>query len=58
MALEHGLYAQVSIIHRRGLDDKKEKYEKYIYNFQGQSARSRRWFDLDHECLKEKFRTR
>ena len=34
---------------------KKEKTKKY--NFQGKSARSRRWFDLDHEWLKENFMT-
>ena len=28
------------------------------YDFQGQSARSRRWFDLDHEWLEENFMTR
>ena len=28
------------------------------YNFQGKSAGSRRWFDLDHEWLKINFMTR
>ena len=28
------------------------------YNFEGQSERSRCWFNLDHECLEETFMTR
>ena len=41
------------MIPRRQLDDKKEKYKTNIYNFQVQSARTKHWFDLDHERLKE-----
>ena len=51
MALENGSHAQVVMIHRRELYDKKEKYKKK-YNFQGQSARTKYWFDIDHEWLK------
>ena len=58
MALENGLCSQVVMIRRRYLDDKKEKEKTKIYNFHGQPARARRWFDIDHECLKENFRTR
>ena len=52
MALENGLHAQVVMIRRRELDDKKEKYKTEKYNFQGQSARTKRWFGIDHEWLK------
>ena len=57
MALENGLYAQVFMILRRELDDIKEKDKTKKYNFQGQSARTKHWFDLDHEWLKENFMT-
>ena len=57
MALEQGLYAQVVIIRRRESDDIKEKYKTKKYNFQGQSARTKHWFNIDHEWLKEKFMT-
>ena len=40
--MEPGLYSQVVMIHRRESDDKKEKEKTKKYNFQGQSARSRR----------------
>ena len=55
--MEQGLYALVVIILRRESDDKKEKENTKKYNFKGQSERSRRWFDLDHEWLEEIFRT-
>ena len=41
------------MICRRELDDKKETYKTNVYNFQGQLARKKRWFDIDHGCLKE-----
>ena len=53
MAMEQGLYAQVGMIRRRESYDKKAKENTKKYNFQGQSARSRRWFDLDHEWLEK-----
>ena len=52
MALEQGLYAQVVMIHRRNLDDIKEKDKTEKFNFQGKSARTKNWFNLDHEWLK------
>ena len=58
MALEQGLYAQVVMIHRRNLDDLKEKDKAKCFNFQGKSTRTKHWFDLDHEWLKENFMTR
>ena len=57
MALENGLYAQVVVIHRMESYDKKENDKKNLYKFQGQSARTKHWFDLDHECLKENLMT-
>ena len=58
MAMKQGLYAQVVVIRRKDLENKKEKENTNKYNFQGQSAISRRWFDLDHERLEENFMTR
>ena len=56
--MEQGLYAQVVMILRRGSDDKNGKLNTNRYNFQGQVAISRRWFDFDHEWLEENSRTR
>ena len=56
--MEQGLYAQVVMIRRNGPENRKEKEKTKKYNFQGKSARSRRWFDLYHEWLKEDFMTR
>ena len=39
------------MIHQKYSDNNKEKESKK--NFQGKSARSIRWFDLDHEWLEE-----
>ena len=58
MALEQGLYAKVVMILRRESYDIKEKDKTKIYNFQGKSARTKHWFNLDHEWLKENFMTR
>ena len=58
MALENGLYAQVVMIIRRELDDEQEKYKTKKYYFQGQSARTKDWFDIDHAWLKENLMTR
>ena len=38
--MEQGLYAQVVMIHRNYLDNKKEKENTKEYNLQGQSTRS------------------
>ena len=46
------------MIRRRESDDKKEKENTTKYNFQVQSARSRRWFYPDNEWLKKNFITR
>ena len=58
MAMEQGLYAQVVMIRQKDSENKKEKENTKKYNFQGKSAGSRRWFDLDHEWLEENFMTR
>ena len=49
MDRKQGLYSQVFMIYWKDLDKKKEKANKY--NFQGQSERSKCWFDLDYEWL-------
>ena len=51
------MYAQVVVILRRGSGDIKEKDKTKKVNFQVKSARTKRWFDLDHEWLKENFMT-
>ena len=56
--MEIKFYAQVVMIRRRESDDKNELYKTKIYSFQQKSARTKHWFDLDHECLKENFMTR
>ena len=56
--MEQGLYAQVIMIRRKDYDNKVEKEKTNKYNFQGQSARSICWFDLDHQWLEANFRTR
>ena len=56
--MEQKLYAQVVIILRMESYDKRGNENTKKYKFQGQSERSRCWFDLYHEWLKEDFRTR
>ena len=58
MALEQWLYAKVFMIHRRNLNDINIKDKTKAFNFQGKSSRTKHWFDIDHEWLKEKFTTR
>ena len=58
MATEQVLYAQVFLIRRKESENQTENKNTKKYNFQGQSARSRRWFDIDHVWLKETFMTR
>ena len=52
--MEQGLYAQVIIICRKYLKfvvtDKNQNEAKF--KFQGQYARSQRWFDLDSDWMK------
>ena len=58
MYLEQGLYAQVVMIHKRESDDVREKDKTIKFYFQGQSARTKHWFNLDHARLKENFTIR
>ena len=46
-------FEETNIFPERFLDLCKGKEKTKKYNFQGQSARSMRWFDLDHEWLEE-----
>ena len=45
------------MILRKESENRKEREKTKKYNFQGQAARSRRLFDIDHERLEENFRT-
>ena len=47
--MKQGLYTQVVNIRRKESENKKAGENTKKYNFQEQSARSRCWFDLDHE---------
>ena len=49
MATEQSLYAQVIMFRRMGLkfDAADENKNESKYKFQGQSARSQLWFDID-----------
>ena len=58
MAMGKLLYAQGVMIRRNCLDNKEFNEKNKKYNFQGQSTRSIRLFDLDHEWLEESFSTR
>ena len=44
-------------IRQKDLDNTIENENIKKYQFQGKSARSTHWFDLDHEWLEEKFFT-
>ena len=55
METEQGLYAQVVMLRRKDLkttEANKNKNEAK-FKFQGQSARSQRWFDLDFDWIEE-----
>ena len=56
--MEQGLHAEVVMIHQKESENKKGKEKTKNYNFQGQSARSRRWFDIYHARLEENLMTR
>ena len=60
MEMEQGLYAQVIILRREDLEfvaaDNIKNEAKF--KFQGQSARSQRWFDLDFYLIGVNFSTR
>ena len=53
MDMEPGLYAQVVMIRQKYLDHKKDKEIIKKYKSQGQSAKSIRWFDIDHKWLEK-----
>ena len=60
MDTEKLLYAQVVMISRNNLKifaEGKNKNEAK-FKFQGQSARSQCWFDLDFDCIEVNFITR
>ena len=59
MATEQGLYAQVVMLRQNDLiftDTNKNKNEAK-FEFQGRSARSQRWFDLDFDWTEVSFST-
>ena len=56
--MEQGFYAKVVMIFRNYSENKTKKEKTKKYNFQGKLARSRRWFNLDHEWSEENFMTR
>ena len=53
MKMEKRLYTQGVMIHKKDQDNKKENENIKKYNFQGNYARSKHWFDLDHKWLEE-----
>ena len=58
--MEKSLYSQVIRIRLKYLKfvaTDKNKHEAK-FKFQGQSARSQRWFDLDLDCIEINFSTR
>ena len=55
--MEQGSYAQVVMICQKEKYNKKENDITNKYNFQWKSGRSIRSFNIDHECLEEKFST-
>ena len=59
MSTEKALYAQVVMLRRKYLNITKENKNKNDdkFKFQGQSARSQRWFDLDFDSTEEIFST-
>ena len=57
--MEKGLYTQVFKLRLKDLKltaANKNKYEAK-FNFQGQSAKSQRWFDLDFDWIEVNFST-
>ena len=59
MLIEQGLYAQVIMICRKYLkifESNKSKNEAKS-KFQGQSARSKCWFDIDYDWIEVNFST-
>ena len=60
MAMEQSLYAQVIMFRQKDLkfDAADENKNESKFKFQGQSARSQLWFDLDLDCIDINFSTR
>ena len=60
MATEQVLYAQVIMLYRKDLEliATDEIKNEAKLKFQGQSARSQRWFDLDFDWIEVNFSTR
>ena len=60
MAMEQSLYAQVIKFRRKALkfDVADENKKESKFKFQGQSARSQLWFDLDLDWIDMNFSTR
>ena len=60
MAMKQGLYAQVVKLRRKDLKFVATDWDKNEakFEFQGQSARSQRWFDLDFDWIEVNFSTR
>ena len=54
MSIEQGLYAQVFMKFVAENNNNNEAN----FKFQGQSARSQRWFDIDFDWIEVNFRTR
>ena len=59
MAMEQGLYAQVVMLRQKDLNITEENINinENKFKFQGQSARSQRWFDLGYGWIEEIFST-
>ena len=59
MAIEQGLYAQVVNLRRKDLKliAANENENEAKFKFQGLSARSQRWFDLDFDWIIINFST-
>ena len=57
--MEQGLYAQVVMLRQKDLNITEENKNKNEdkFKFQGHSARSQHWFDLDFDCIDEIFST-
>ena len=59
MATEQGLYSQVVMLRWKDLifNDANKNKNEAKFNFQVQSARSQRWFDLDFDWIEVNFST-
>ena len=59
MSTKQGLYSQVVMLRRKDLDSTEANKNKIEakFKFQGQFARSQRWFDIDFDWIEETFIT-